>query len=179
MRLDGLGLLIGFRFRLRLAKLLDQTHRLALETAVETTTGACMDDIAELLGGEVEESTQTSIVSDRSERIYFCRSGAEGVMYNGDGSMEGGLTAQARYHGMKTCGRFSSSSALRNNHISLSSLLPAPLRGLSRGFQPWLAPCRVCVEEVRFDGTIHTGSFLGILDSVSMNLQTQTNVRHT
>ena len=54
--LDEVWLLVGLGLLLRLAELLDQTHWLALETTVEPTTGAGVDDIAELLGGEVEES---------------------------------------------------------------------------------------------------------------------------
>ena len=57
MGLDEVGLLIGLGFLLGLAQLLDQTHGLALETAVETTAGAGVYDITELVRGEVEEST--------------------------------------------------------------------------------------------------------------------------
>lgn len=53
--LDEVGLLVGPGLLLGLAELLDQTHGLALETAVEPATGTGVDDIAELLGGEVEE----------------------------------------------------------------------------------------------------------------------------
>lgn len=49
MRLDEVGLLIGLGLLLRLPELLDQTHRLALETSVEPTAGACVDDITELV----------------------------------------------------------------------------------------------------------------------------------
>ena len=56
MRLDEIRLLIGFRLLLGLAQLLDQTHGLALETTVETTTSTSVNDIAELVGGEVQES---------------------------------------------------------------------------------------------------------------------------
>lgn len=53
--LDEVGLLVGLGLLLGLAELLDQTHGLALETAVEPAAGAGVDDIAELLAGEVEE----------------------------------------------------------------------------------------------------------------------------
>lgn len=56
MRLDKIWLLIRLSLLLGLAQLLDQTHRLALQTAVESTTGTSVNDIAELVGGEVEES---------------------------------------------------------------------------------------------------------------------------
>ena len=54
--LDKVWLLVGASLLLRLAELLDETHGLALETTVEPTTSAGVDDIAELVGGEVEES---------------------------------------------------------------------------------------------------------------------------
>lgn len=49
MGLDEVGLLVGLRFLLRLAELLDQAHGLALEAAVEPSTGTGMDEVAELL----------------------------------------------------------------------------------------------------------------------------------
>lgn len=55
VRLDEVGLLVGLGLLLGLAELLDQTHGLALQTAVESAAGTGVDDIAELLGGEVEE----------------------------------------------------------------------------------------------------------------------------
>ena len=54
--LDKVGLLVGLGLLLGLAQLLDQAHGLALQTAVEATAGAGVNDIAEFLGGEVEES---------------------------------------------------------------------------------------------------------------------------
>lgn len=54
--LDEVWLLVGLRLLLGLAELLDQTHGLALETAVESATSTGVDNIAELLGGEVEKS---------------------------------------------------------------------------------------------------------------------------
>jgi hypothetical protein len=53
--LDEVGLLVGLGLLLGLAELLDETHRLALQTAVEASAGTGVDNIAELLGGEVEE----------------------------------------------------------------------------------------------------------------------------
>jgi len=54
--LDKIWLLVGLGLLLRLAELLDQTHRLALETTVEPTAGAGVDNITELVGGKVQES---------------------------------------------------------------------------------------------------------------------------
>src|SRR5690348_17149418 len=56
VRLDKIRLLSRLSLLLGLAQLLDQAHRLTLETAVETTARACVHDIAELVRGEVEQS---------------------------------------------------------------------------------------------------------------------------
>lgn len=53
--LDEVGLLVGLGLLLGLAKLLDETHGLALQTAVEASAGTSVNDITELFGGEVEE----------------------------------------------------------------------------------------------------------------------------
>ena len=55
---DGIWLLIWLGLLLGLSELLDQTHGLALETAVEPTAGTGMNDIAELFGGEIKESIE-------------------------------------------------------------------------------------------------------------------------
>lgn len=59
--LDKVGLLVRLSLLLSLAQLLDQTHRLALETTVEPTAGARVDDITELVGGEIQESERENI----------------------------------------------------------------------------------------------------------------------
>lgn len=56
MRLDEVGLLVRFGVLLGFAQLFDQAHGLALQAAVEAAAGAGVDDVAELFGGEVEES---------------------------------------------------------------------------------------------------------------------------
>ena len=61
MRLDEIRLLILLRLLLGLAQLLDQTHGLALEAAVEPTTSTSVDDIAELIGGQIQESMVRNI----------------------------------------------------------------------------------------------------------------------
>lgn len=53
--LDDGGLLVRRGLLLGLAELLDQAHGLALEAALETATGASMDELDELLVAEVEE----------------------------------------------------------------------------------------------------------------------------
>lgn len=53
--LDEVGLLVGAGLLLRLAELLDETHGLALQTAVEPSAGTGVDDITELFRGKVEE----------------------------------------------------------------------------------------------------------------------------
>jgi len=55
VRLDEVGLLVGLGLLLGLAQLLDQAHGLALEAAVETSTGTRVDEVTELLRAEVEE----------------------------------------------------------------------------------------------------------------------------
>lgn len=45
MSLDDSGLLIRGSLSLSLAELLDETHRLALETALEAPAGTSMDDL--------------------------------------------------------------------------------------------------------------------------------------
>lgn len=61
MGLDGVWLLVWLGVLLSLAELLDQTHRLALETTVEPTASAGVDNITELIGGEVKESELKNI----------------------------------------------------------------------------------------------------------------------
>jgi len=55
MGLNKVRLLIGLGLLLAFAKLLDQTHGLALQAAVEPAASTCVDDIAELIGGEIQE----------------------------------------------------------------------------------------------------------------------------
>ena len=70
--LDEVGLLVGLGLLLGLAQLLDQAHRLALQASVEPTAGAGVDDIAELFGGEVQESGWKEVlISCSSERSLF------------------------------------------------------------------------------------------------------------
>ena len=56
MCLNKVWLLVWLRFLLCLAKFLDQTHGLALQTAVKSSAGTGVNDIPEVGGGEVEES---------------------------------------------------------------------------------------------------------------------------
>lgn len=69
--LDEVGLLVGLSLLLGLTELLDQAHRLALKTAVEASTGAGMDEVAELLRGEVEEPIKAKLdhVRDRITEV--------------------------------------------------------------------------------------------------------------
>lgn len=65
--LDEIGLLVGLGLLLGLAELLDETHGLALQAAVETSAGTGVNDITELLGGKVEEPvkgfSQTNVLA--------------------------------------------------------------------------------------------------------------------
>jgi hypothetical protein len=60
--LDEVRLLVGLGLLLGLAELLDEAHGLALQTAVEASAGTSVDNIAELLGGEVEEPVNIQLV---------------------------------------------------------------------------------------------------------------------
>jgi len=53
MGLDEIRLLVRLGLLFRLAELLDQAHGLALQAAVEPAAGAGVDDIAQLVGGEI------------------------------------------------------------------------------------------------------------------------------
>lgn len=53
--LDEVRLLVRLGLLLGLAELLDEAHRLALKTTVESSAGTSVDDITELLGRKVEE----------------------------------------------------------------------------------------------------------------------------
>ena len=68
MGLDEIGLLVGLGLLLGLAELLDETHGLALQAAVETSAGTGVNDITELLGGKVEEPvkgfSQTNVLAN-------------------------------------------------------------------------------------------------------------------
>lgn len=55
MGLDEVRLFVRLSLLLRLAELLDETHGLPLQTTVEPTAGAGMNEIAEFLGGEIEQ----------------------------------------------------------------------------------------------------------------------------
>ena len=53
--LDEVGLLVGLGLLLGLSELLDEAHRAALQATVDPAAGASVDNIAELVGREVEE----------------------------------------------------------------------------------------------------------------------------
>lgn len=54
--LDEVGLLVGLGLLLGLSELLDEAHGAALQTAVDPSAGTGVDDISELVRGEVEEA---------------------------------------------------------------------------------------------------------------------------
>jgi hypothetical protein len=94
-------LLIGLRLLLGLAQLLDQTHGLALETAVEPTTSTSVNNIAELVGGQIQESMVRNIGLAYLLPFEFFKTC---VWWYG-----GQRTDRDRFHGRKTFGRLSSS----------------------------------------------------------------------
>lgn len=54
--LDEVRLLVGLSLLLGLAELLDEAHGAALQAAVDPAAGAGVNDITELVGGEVEQA---------------------------------------------------------------------------------------------------------------------------
>lgn len=56
--LDDVGLLVGLGLLLGLAELLDETHGAALQATVDPAAGTGVDDIAELVGGEVQKAVK-------------------------------------------------------------------------------------------------------------------------
>lgn len=84
VRLDQVGLLVGLGLLLGLAELLDQAHGLALQATVDPATGTGVDDIAELLGVEVQETA--SQVSPTARAI---RRGSKRQARAGEGMQAG------------------------------------------------------------------------------------------
>lgn len=70
--LDEVGLLVGLGLLLGLSELLDEAHGAALQTAVDPSAGTGVDDISELVRGEVEEA-----VSGRWSAPLFSLNGGE------------------------------------------------------------------------------------------------------
>jgi hypothetical protein len=101
MRLDEIRLLIGLRLLLGLAQLLDQTHGLALETAVEPTTSTSVNDITELVGGQIQESIVRNIGLAYLLPFKFFKTYVWWYREQ--------RTDRDRFHGRKTFGRLSSS----------------------------------------------------------------------
>jgi hypothetical protein len=97
--LDEVGLLVGLGLLLGLAELLDETHGLALETAVEPSTGTGVDEVTELLRAEVEEPVLGSVPLSSSHDVFQRDRG----LLN-----PGKRTGQDRHHGKKTFGTTSS-----------------------------------------------------------------------
>lgn len=56
--LDEVGLLVGLGLLLGLSELLDEAHGAALQAAVDPSAGTGVDDISELVRGEVEEAVR-------------------------------------------------------------------------------------------------------------------------
>lgn len=80
--LDEVGLLVGLGLLLRLAELLDQTHGLALEAAVEPSAGTGVDEVTELLRAKVEEPVfHQHVVRQQSFSPSLRRGGIFGATY--------------------------------------------------------------------------------------------------
>lgn len=133
--LDEIGLLVGLSLLLGLAELLDEAHGAALKTTVDLSAGTSVDDIAELVGGQVKETVADSrsalcsgpsnitipqfpkhspsyahfpIPKTSSFSFEHCRIlswGSVGEKVIGSRAP----THRDRHRGKRTCGRFSSS----------------------------------------------------------------------
>jgi hypothetical protein len=93
--LDEVGLLVGLGLLLGLAKLLDQTHGLALETAVEPSAGTGVDEVTELLRAKVQEPGGKVSMPLPIDVWFPAQSSVAGG---------GGRTGRGRLHGRRTCG---------------------------------------------------------------------------
>jgi hypothetical protein len=91
VRLDSIWLLVRLGLLLGFAQLLDQTHGLALEAAVEPAAGAGVHDIAELFAGEVEEPAGQDNISVLLD-AFLVGHGGYGVV----------RTHPDQYHGTRT-----------------------------------------------------------------------------
>ena len=60
MGLDDGGLLVDGGILLGLTQLLDQTHGLALKTTLETSAGTGVNEVHQLLGGQVQELVEVN-----------------------------------------------------------------------------------------------------------------------
>lgn len=67
--LDKVRLLVGLSLLLGLAELLDETHGAALQAAVDPAAGAGVNDITELVGGEVEKARKKQSLAISSPSI--------------------------------------------------------------------------------------------------------------
>ena len=120
--LDEVGLLVGLGLLLGLAELLDETHGLALQTAVETSAGTGVNDITELLGRKVEEPvkgfSQTNVVANFVPWCPFAMQRQRDVKQNA------------------TCGASTIVVAMVDDHLQ-SHLTRRWLRMDAQGFDGW------------------------------------------
>lgn len=70
--LDDVGLLVGLGLLFSLAELLDETHGLALQAAVDSSAGTGVDDITELVRGEVEEPAMGRVLLAIVRPPHWC-----------------------------------------------------------------------------------------------------------
>ena len=80
--LDEVGLLVGASLLLGLAQLLDETHGLALQTAVEPAAGTSVHDITELFRGEVKEPRIVRARSIFVWKNFFFLSSSQAFNFN-------------------------------------------------------------------------------------------------
>ncbi|KAL2283406.1 hypothetical protein FJTKL_10002 [Diaporthe vaccinii] len=95
--LDDVGLLVGLGLLLRLAELLDEAHGLALQTTVDPSAGAGVDDIAELVGREIEEPVIRGVVLAIRPSSRACWSSLSHVLGRGDGCRDDNILSFALF----------------------------------------------------------------------------------
>lgn len=61
--LDKVGLLVGLGLLLGLSELLDETHGTSLETTVDPAAATSVDNISELVRGEVQKAVKRNNIS--------------------------------------------------------------------------------------------------------------------
>lgn len=105
--LDEVGLLVGLGLLLGLSELLDEAHGAALQAAVDPSAGTGVDDISELVRGEVEEAVWFFMSAPLFSRYRIDVAVAIFVVMEDERRMK--RTCQGRFLGKRTCGRFFSS----------------------------------------------------------------------
>lgn len=135
--LDEVGLLVGLGLLLRLAELLDQTHGLALEATVEASAGTGVDDIAELLAGEVEEPGRRVLVGCFACPLGVCGSFATATAHFPRARKALYVLVKVDATVRELAERSLGLEGYFTDTMSADILSSTPLCGLSTGFHPF------------------------------------------